>query len=306
MKIAIIGAGNVGGLTAMRLAQEGLGQVCLIDVARGLAQGKACDLSDARGITRQHCEVRGSDDLADLRDSGVVVVTAGFPRAPGMTREELLNKNARIIREISESIKKHAPAAVVVVVTNPLDLMARHCLAVTGFRAARVIGMGISLDAARFVNLISDELKVPPSDIDACVIGTHGEGMLPVSRLTTVKGVAVDEFLDDKKIAALVQRTVGRGLEIVTLLGSGSAYFAPSAAVAQIVRAIAKDEKRTIGVSAWLDGQYGIRGVCIGTPCRIGANGIEEIIEIELSREERESLAASAEKLKEQYLAIKA
>jgi len=301
MKVAIIGAGNVGSLTAMRLAQEGLDEVLLIDIAKGLAKGKSLDLEDARDIVKQNYRVTGSDDMSAVKGSDIIVITAGLPRKPGMTREELLSKNASIIKDVCANIKKYAPSSIVIVVTNPLDLMTRYALDVLKFSPERVFGMGISLDAARFANLISAELKVSPVDIDACVIGSHGEGMLPLSRFTNIKGVCLEEFIGAEKISELVKRTVNRGAEIVSLLGSGSAFFAPSAAIAAMVKFIAKDEKRTIGASVYAKGEYGLNGVCIGLPCRLGRKGIEEIIELELNKEEKKALLEAAERLKEQY-----
>jgi malate dehydrogenase len=301
MKISVIGAGNVGGLTAMRLAQEGVGEIFLIDIATGLSMGKAFDLEDARAIAKYNCSITGSEDIRQVKDSAVVVITAGLTRKPGMTREELLNKNALVLKDVCQNIKALASEAIVVVVTNPLDLMTRFALKCTGFKPPKVLGMGITLDSARFANLIAKELNISPADVDACVMGSHGEGMLPLPRLANIKGVALDEFIEDKKIEDLIQKTVDRGLEIVTLLGSGSAYFAPSAAIAQIVKAIVKDEKRILGVSTYLNGEYGIRDVCIGVPCRLGKDGIEEIVTLDLNAQEREALIKSATKLKEQY-----
>lgn len=300
MKISIIGAGNVGSLTALRVAQEGLGQILLVDIVKGMAQGKALDLEDARSITKQNYLIEGTDDLGKIKDSNLVVITAGLARKPGMSREELLSKNSQILKDISLNIKKLAPNSIVIVVTNPLDLMAYFVLKITGFSANRVFGMGVSLDAARFANLISKELNVSPSDIDACVIGSHGEGMLPLARFTNIKGISLEELSDDSKIKPLLERTVNRGAEIVSLLGSGSAYFAPSAAIAAIVRAIAKDEKRVIGVSAYLNGEYGLKDICIGVPCRLGSNGIEKIIELDLNKQEKEAFNSSVSKLQTQ------
>jgi len=299
MKISIIGAGNIGSLTAMRLAQEGLGDIILVDIVKGLAQGKALDLEDARPILKYNYHIQGTEDINQIKDSDIIVITAGLTRKPGMSREELLNKNAQILKDVCLNIKKLAPHSIVIVVTNPLDLMTYFALKITGFNPAKVFGMGVSLDVARFTNLISQELNIPPTDIEACVIGSHGEGMLPLPRFTNIKGVALDEFLDDKKIETLVNKTLGRGLEIVSLLGSGSAYFAPSVATTQIVRVIAKDEKRTIGVCAHLNGEYGIKDVCIGIPCRLGRSGIEKIIELDLNKDEKEKLIKTATHIRE-------
>jgi malate dehydrogenase len=299
MKISIIGAGNVGSLTAMRLAQEGVGEITLIDIVKGMAQGKAFDLEDARSILKLNYHIEGTEDITQIKDSSIIVITAGLARKPGMSREELLMKNAEILKDISRNIKKLTPKSIVIVVTNPLDLMTYYVLKVTGFNPSRVFGMGSSLDGARFANLISKKLNIPVSEIEACVIGPHGEGMLPLPRFTNIKGVTLDEFLDDKKIDSLLNKTVMRGAEIVSLLGSGSAYFAPSAAIAAIVKTIAKDEKRTLGVSAYLNGEYGIKDVCIGVPCRLGKMGIEKIVEMDLTKREKEKLTASSLSLKQ-------
>jgi malate dehydrogenase len=299
MKVSIIGAGNVGSLTAMRLAQEGLADILLIDIVKGLAQGKAADLEDARVILKYNYNILGTDDIKLIKDSDVIVVTAGLVRKPGMTREDLLNKNAVILKDISLEIKKITPDSIVVVITNPLDLMTYLALKTTGFKRNRVFGMGINLDAARFANLVSKELNLAVTDIDACVIGTHGEGMIPLSRFTKIKGVGLDEFIDDKKMEILLSKTVGRGAEIVSLLGSGSAYFAPSAAITAVVKAILKDEKRTLGVCAYLDGEYGLNDIAIGVPCLIGRKGIENIIELDLNNSEKKMLVKSAETIRQ-------
>lgn len=282
----------------MRLAQEGVGEIVLVDVVKGMAQGKAYDMEDARPILKYDYNICGTDDIEKIENSDIVVITAGLVRKPGMTREELLSKNAVILNDISLKIAKLAVSSVVIVVTNPLDLMTYFVLKRTGFKPAKVFGMGVSLDAARFSNLIGKELNIPAAEIESCVIGTHGEGMLPLSRFTKIKGISLDEFLDDKKVELLLNKTVSRGAEIVSLLGSGSAFFAPSAAVAAVVRAIAKDEKRNIGVSAFLNGEYGIKDVCIGVPVRLGKGGIENIIELELNDAEKEKLRNSAESLR--------
>lgn len=298
MKISIIGAGNVGSLTAMRLSQEGVAQIVLIDIVKGLAKGKAMDLEDARPILKYDYNIEGSEDINAIKDSDIIIITAGLARKPGMTREELLNKNALILKDISLKIKELANQAIVIVVTNPLDLMTYFVLKTTAFKPNQVLGIGVSLDSARFANLISKELNIPVSEINACVVASHGEGMLPLSRFTNIKGVALDEVLDDKKIDDLLSRTVNRGAEIVSLLASGSAYFAPSAAITEITRAIAKDEKRTLGVCAYLNGEYGIKGICIGVPCRLGRNGIEKIIELDLTQPEKEKFLKSAESIR--------
>jgi malate dehydrogenase len=298
MKVSIIGAGNVGGLVAMRLLESGITELALVDIAGGLAQGKAFDLEDTKAILKYNYNIQGTDDIKNIRDSDIIVVTAGLTRKPGMTREELLSKNSAILKDICLEIKKTAPNSIVIIVTNPLDLMTYFALKITGHKPQKIFGMGVSLDASRFANLIAQELNIPVTDIEATVIGTHGEGMLPLARFTTIKGLPLDKFMDDKTKEALMNKTIDRGREIVSLLGSGSAYFAPSAAIAAIVRTIAKDEKRVLGICAYLNGEYGIKDICIGVPCRLGREGIEKIIELDLAQQEKEALLSCAESIR--------
>ena len=298
MKISIIGAGNVGALSAMRIAQYNLGDIFLIDVAKGLAEGKALDLADAQAVSGLDYNIQGSSDINSIKDSDIVVITAGLARKPGMTREELLSKNSQILKEVCLNIKRLSAGAIVIVVTNPLDLMTYLALKITGFAKDKVLGMGSSLDSSRFANLISQELKLPASSVEAMVVGTHGEGMLPLARHTKIKGVSPEEFLSNEKMEDLTKKTVGRGAEIVSLLGSGSAFFAPSAAVAQMVKVIAKDEKKILGACAYLDGEYGIKDICLGVPCRLGRAGLEKIIELDLTGKEKEKLLRSADSIR--------
>lgn len=305
MKISVIGAGNVGGMTAMRLAQQGLGEVVLFDVVKGLAQGKVFDMEDASGVFRRDYSLTGTQDWQDIAGSGIIVVTAGLARRPGMSREDLLKKNAGIIREVCLNIKRLAAGSVVVMVTNPLDLMTCHALKNTGFEPSRVFGMGVSLDAARFTGLISRELGISNQDIRACVIGSHGEGMLPLPRLTLVKDRSLQESASPEKVRDLVKKTTERGAQIVSLLGNSSAYFAPSAAISEIVESIVRDKKQVIGVSAWLNGEYGLKDVCIGVPCQIGNSGIAKVVELELNEEEIAAFLNSAGLLKKQLDSIR-
>jgi len=299
MKISIIGAGNVGGLTAMRIAQEGWGEVVLIDVAPGLAKAKCLDLDDSRLLINSDYSIEGTDNISKIKDSQIIVITAGMPRKAGMTREDLLNYNAQILKDVCDKIKKIAADATVIIVTNPLDVMTYYAVKTLKFKTSKVFGMGVTLDASRFANLISKELNIPPTEIQAYVMGSHGEEMLPLPRLSLVQGRPLVDILDKQKINEIVDKTVGRGKEIISLLGSGSAYFAPSAAITQIVKALANDEKRILGVSAYLDGEYGLKDVCIGVPCVVGKEGIERIIELELSLEEKERFRKSAESIGE-------
>ena len=295
MKISVIGAGNVGSLAAMRIAQMSLGEITLVDIAGGIARGKSLDLEDAQSILNSDYHITGSSDISAINGSDIVVITAGLARKPGMTREELLMKNSRIIKEVSLKIKELAKDAVVIVVTNPLDLMTYLVLKVTGFKRQKVIGMGISLDSSRFANLIAARLKLPVSDVEAVVIGSHGEAMMHLAGKTKVKGKPLADILSKEEIDNLVKMTVDRGAQIVANLGSGSAFFAPSAAAAQVAEAIANDRKSVIGVCAFLEGEYGLSGICIGVPCRIGKGGIEEIVKLDLSSEELSRLKDSAD-----------
>ncbi len=306
MKITIIGAGNVGGLTALRIAQDKIGEVCLIDVVPGMAKGKAYDLDDCRQILNINYQIEGADDINLVKNSQIVVITAGLARKPGMTREDLLNKNSQILKEVCEKVKVLAPDSVVIVVTNPLDSMVYYAKRILGFPAQKILGMGITLDGSRFANLISKELNIPPDEINPVVLGSHGEAMLPLPRFTWVRKKLLTEAISNPgRIKSLVQRTVERGREIVSLLGAGSAYFAPSAAIAQIVRAITNDEKKILGVSAYLNGEYGEKNVCAGVPCVIGKNGIEKIVELDLNLEERKAFSESVEAIRKLNAIIK-
>lgn len=298
MKISVIGAGNVGGLTAMRLAEAGLGEVLLCDIAKGLAKGKAQDMLDSQGASKCHLAIAGSEDISRIEGSQIIIITAGLARKPGMTREELLQKNSQIVKEVTLQIKDKAPQAIVIVVTNPLDLMTYLVLKTSGFDPKKVFGMGVNLDAARFANLISRQLNIPASEIISMVIGAHGEGMLPLARFTQARGISLDKIIDEAKLKELTAATVKRGAEIVSLLGSGSAYFAPSAALLEVVKAVACDQKRTIGLSVYLNGEYGLTDVCIGVPCLLGKDGIEKIIELDLNSEEKEAFFKTAESIK--------
>jgi len=298
-KVSILGAGNVGSLSAMRIAEEFASDVVLIDIASGMAKAKALDLEDARNIRKINYTVAGSDDISLISGSEIVVITAGLTRKPGMQREELIQKNASIVKELCLSIKKFSPDAIVIVVTNPLDLMTRLALKTLGFKSSKVFGMGPTLDASRFANLIAERLNIPVSEVDAVVIGSHGEGMMPLPNFTTIRGLPLEQFMDEQKVAEVMAGTVGRGQEIVSLLGSGSAFFAPSAAVADLVKIIFKDQKRTVGLSACLSGQYQANDICIGVPCRLGREGIEQIIELPLESKQAQAFLNSAAHLKE-------
>jgi malate dehydrogenase len=305
MKISIIGAGNVGGLLALRLLEFNLGEIILIDVAEGLAEGKALDLEDNAAVYKFNSNIKGSQNIKDILGSDIVVITAGFARKPGMSREELLKKNALIVKQISFSIKEFSPQAIVLVVTNPVDIITYLVLKTTGFSYQKVLGVGVSLDAARFTNLISKELNIPCAEIETMVIGAHSETMLPLERFTFIKGIPLNKFLDEEAIKRLKEQTVKRGARIVSLYGSGSAYFAPSSAIAEIIRVILKNGRRTLGVSTYLSGEYGVKDICIGVPCILGKEGREKIIELELNSSESELFLKSVESVNQQKEILK-
>lgn len=304
MKISIIGAGKVGGLTATHLCSLGFADIVLVDVVKNLAMAKALDLSDARFIFQHNYNIQATDDINRITDSEIVIITAGLPRKPGMKREELIEQNGKIIKGISGKIKDVCSRAVIIVVTNPLDVMTYLVIKQTGLPSRQIFGMGPTLDRSRLANLIAEKLNIAVTDIEPCVIGSHGEGMLPLSRYTKVKGMSLDKYLSSEEINELFVNTVKRGAAIVSFLGSGSAYFAPSVAIAELVQVIARDEKRILPVSAYLDGEYGLRDLCIGLPCCLGKKGIEKIIELELSGEEKAAFIKAAEGIRKQISAI--
>ena len=318
-KIVIIGAGNVGGQIALFLINEAPAHIILLDVVIGLVKGKALDLEDAAGVLKRDCVIEGSDDFSLLKDADIIVVTAGLARQPGMSRDDLLRKNSEIIRDVSLKIKEFAPLEttgqpgkgkmplteraknpIVIVVTNPVDLMTYLVSRLTGFDKKRVFGMGISLDAARFANLIRESLSIPVSTVEAMVMGSHGQTMVPLASLSKARGAPIERLINREIAAKLARATVERGASIVAHLGSGSAYFGPAAAVCNIIRAIARDEKRIIGVCAYLNGEYGINGLHIGVPARIGKDGVEAVIELKLSKEEKEAFVKSCDSIRQQ------
>ena len=298
MKISIIGAGNVGGLTAMRILEEGIADVVLVDIAKNLAKAKAFDLDDARALAKHTSPIEGTEDFSKIKDSDVVIVTAGLPRKPGMTREDLLQKNYNIVKTVAKNIRELALESIVIAVCNPVDVMTYVLIKETGFSKDKVFGMGSGLDTSRFINLISRKLKAPSNEIKALVIGSHGETMLPLPRLSTVNNKPLDAVLRKEEVEELVEATKKRGAEIVSLYGSGSAYFAPSIAILEVCSAIKNNGNATIPVSACLKGEYGIKDACIGVPAKIGKNGISEIVELNLNEQEKEHLRQSAESIK--------
>ena len=296
MKIAVVGAGNVGATAALHIAERELArELILLDVAEGIPQGKALDLAEASPVDRFDTRVAGTSDSGSLSGSDVVVITAGLARKPGMTRDDLLSTNADIVSSVCDRVKEIAPDAIVIVVTNPLDAMAYVALKVTEFSPARVVGMAGILDSARFRYFIACELDVSVEDVTAFVLGGHGDSMLPLPRYSSVAGIPLSELLDEAAIERLVERTRNGGAEIVGHLKTGSAYYAPASAIAEMVAAIVRDKKRILPCAAWLTGQYGIQDLFMGVPVKLGASGVEEIIEIGLTPEEQNAFQASAE-----------
>ena len=292
-RVAVIGAGNVGASAALYIAERGLADVTLIDIVEGLPQGKALDMQETAPLWHKGGRIEGSNDLAATAGADVVVMTAGFPRKPGMSRTDLLKANADIVRPAAEAVKKHAPQAMVVVVTNPLDVMTYMFWKVSGFASARVMGMAGILDSARLRAFIAMELGVSGADVQAMVLGGHGDSMVPLPRFTTVAGVPVTELIPAARIAEIAQRTRDGGAEIVKLLKTGSAYYAPAMCAVEMVEALLTDQKRVAPCSVLLQGQYGLRDVFLGVPVVLGARGVERIIELKLGAEEMAALQKS-------------
>ncbi len=302
-KIAIIGAGFVGSLTAMRVVESGLADAVLVDKMEGFAEGKALDLAQATAFAPGAGRIRGGSDLALVEGAQVVVITAGFPRSPGMSRVDLLRKNSQIVREVVEGVKEHAPEAILLLVTNPLDEMTYLAWRISDFPASRVMGMAGMLDAARYRYFAAAVIGDAPASVEVLVMGTHAEGMVPLSRAATASGKPLTERLSGDALAQVEECTINGGAEIVSLLKSGSAHFAPSAAVFEMLRNIVLDEGRIMTCSVLLRGEYGLRDIFLGVPVRLGSEGVREIIELELSEEENKALQAAAQstaaKLKE-------
>ena len=294
-KVTVIGAGNVGATTAQRLAERDYADVVLVDIVEGLPQGKALDLNQAGPVVGYEPRLIGTNGYVETAGSDIVVITSGLPRQPGMSRDDLLAKNRDIIIGVSREVADRSPDAVVIVVTNPLDAMCHVVLEVTQFPRQRVIGMAGILDSARFRTFLAWELGVSARDVTGFVLGGHGDTMVPIVSYTSVAGVPVTQQISQGRLDEIVQRTRDGGAEVVKLLGTGSAYYAPAAAVAEMVDAIVLDQQRVLPCAALCQGEYGIEGVFVGVPIRLGAPGIEEIIEIDLSAEERGELHASAE-----------
>ncbi len=303
-KVAVIGAGNVGATCAFVLAERKVGDVVLLDIYEGFAKGKALDMSQGGQVLNYDGRVTGTKDYADIADSDVVVVTSGFPRQPGMTREDLIGKNADIVSQVGEGIRQHAPNSIVVMVTNPLDLMTYHMQKVTGFEHSRVVGQAGILDSARMTHFIAQAVGCSNEDVQAMVLGGHGDTMVPLPRYTTVNGIPVSQLLSNEEVEAICKRTASGGGEIVKLLEKGSAFYAPGSAAAIMAEAILDDRKRVLPCSTYLSGEYGMDDIYIGVPVVLGRNGVERIIELELAEKELDSLQSSGSFYKEQLSEI--
>jgi malate dehydrogenase len=298
-KITVVGAGNVGASVAQYAVEKELGDVVLVDVVEGIPQGKALDLAQAGPIHRYDATLIGSNGYDETGDSDVVVITAGLARKPGMTRDDLLFKNAEIVGSVVEQIVARSRNAILVLVTNPLDAMVQLAWKKSGFPTQRVVGMAGVLDSARFRTFIAQELKVSVENVTAFVLGGHGDTMVPLPRYSTVAGIPITELIPADKLDALVQRTANGGAEIVALLKSGSAYYAPAASAVEMVEAILKDKKKILPCAAYLEGQYGVRGLYVGVPVKLGRAGVEQVIEIKLTPEEQAAFNKSAAAVRE-------
>ena len=294
-KITVVGAGFVGATTAQRLVEKHLGDVVLHDIVPDMPKGKALDMMESACLEGFDSQITGTNDPADYKDSDVVVITSGIARKPGMSRDDLLKTNAEIVGGVAENVKKYAPNAIVIVVSNPLDVMTFLVGSKTGFPKNRVVGMAGVLDSARFRCFIAMELGVSHQDVQAMVLGGHGDDMVPLVRYSTVSGIGIEALISKERLDALVTRTRNGGAEIVGLLKTGSAYYAPAASIAQMVKSIIRDEKRVLPCAAWCTGQYGIRDMFVGVPSKLGKKGVEEIIELKLTEGELVQLRASAD-----------
>ena len=298
-KVTIVGSGNVGATTAHWIASKELADVVLIDIIEGVPQGKGLDLLEAMPIEKRDSAILGTNDYADTANSNIVVITAGIPRKPGMSRDDLLNTNYKIMSDVVGKVVHHSPNCNLIIVSNPLDAMAQAAYKISGFPRERVIGMAGVLDSARFRAFVAQELKVSVENVTAFVLGGHGDTMVPLPRYSTVAGIPITELMDKATLDRIVQRTRDGGAEIVKYLKTGSAYYAPSAATTEMVEAILKDKKKILPCAAYLNGEYGIHGLFIGVPAKLGSKGIEQIIEIKLTPEEKAALDKSAAAVKE-------
>jgi malate dehydrogenase len=297
-KVSIIGAGHVGATTAQLILQSGFADIVLYDIMEGVPQGKALDLAEAAPLWGVSSKTYGTNDLADTAGSDIIVITAGLPRKPGMSRDDLLLANKEIIAKVAGETSRVSPDGIFIVVTNPMDVMTQVAWKVSGFSPQRVIGMGGVLDSSRFRTFIAMELGVSPEDVEAVVLGGHGDLMVPLRRFTTVKGISLPELISPERIEELIQRTRNGGAEVVALLKSGSAYYAPAASVFDMVKAIILDQKRVLPCAAYLSGEYGVSGLFVGVPVILGRKGVEKIIELNLTDKEKKEFNKSTASIK--------
>src|SRR4051812_7636458 len=305
-KITVVGAGNVGATTAQRVAEKELaGTVVVVDVVEGIPQGKGLDQWQSAPIEGFDSRVIGTNGYDETKDSDIVIITAGIARKPGMSRDDLLNTNAGIVKQVSEQVKKTSPNAIIIVVSNPLDVMCYVAKEVSGFPRERVLGMAGVLDTGRYRAFLAEALDVSVRDIQAMVLGGHGDTMVPLISYTSVSGIPVTQLMERSKLDAIVDRTRNGGAEIVKHLKTGSAYYAPSSGAVQMAEAIVHDQKRILPCAAWLEGEYGMSGLFLGVPCKLGRRGLEKIIEVELTSKERVDLGKSADAVREPMKAVK-
>jgi malate dehydrogenase len=305
-KITVVGAGNVGATTAQRLAEKSLARtVVMVDVVEGVPQGKGLDQWESAPVEGFDTRIIGTNGYDESADSDIVVITAGIARKPGMSRDDLLNTNAGIVKAVCEQVKRTSPKAIIIMVSNPLDVMCYVAKEVTGFPRERILGMAGVLDTARYRSFLAEALDVSVEDISAMVLGGHGDTMVPLISYTTVSGIPVSQLVDRKTPEAIVDRARNGGAEIVKFLKTGSAYYAPSSAAVQMCEAIALDKKRVLPCAAWLEGEYGMKGLFLGVPCKLGRKGLEKILEIELTSAERVALGKSADAVREPMAAVK-
>jgi malate dehydrogenase len=298
-KVTVIGAGNVGATAAQRLAEKELCDVVLVDIVEGVPQGKALDLTEAAPIEKHDAHLTGSNTYEATAGSDIVIITAGIPRKPGMSRDDLLATNAGIVKKVTQEVAKHSPQAVLIIVSNPLDAMCHVAFDASGFPKERVIGMAGVLDSARFRAFIAMELNVSAENTHAFVLGGHGDTMVPLPRYSSVAGIPIPELMSAERIEALVQRTRNGGAEIVSLLKTGSAFYAPASAAVEMAESILKDKKKVLPCAAYLEGEYGLRDLFIGVPVKLGAKGVEQVIEIKLTEDEKAALQKSAAAVQE-------
>jgi len=297
-KITVVGAGNVGATTAFLAAQQQLGDIVLIDIIKGLAEGKALDMAQASSLCGYNCKITGTTDWAQTAGSDVVIITSGMPRKPGMSRDDLLAKNTEIVKSVTAQIVKYSPNSFIIVVCNPLDAMTNAAAMFSGFKKNKVMGMAGALDTARFAYFVSEKLNINPADVECMLMGGHGDDMVPLARFTTVSGKPLTELLDEKTIEDIVKRTRMGGIEVVNLMGT-SAFYAPAAGAVKMAKAILGDEKATLPCCVYCDKEYNVGGYFVGVPAVLGADGVEKIVQLDLNENEKKALAVSVQHVKE-------